>query len=71
MKKPEFVFGERLRHLRKSKSLTQRELANIFHVSTSSIGMYEQNRRFPSFEVLVHYREFFGVTLDYILLGKE
>lgn len=45
-------FSDNLRLIRKRKKMTQSDLAKILDVSTSTIGMYEQGRRQPSFEQL-------------------
>lgn len=64
------LFGSRLKYLRMNKKLTQRELAEIINVSTSTIGMYEKNAREPSFETLINIANYFNVSVDY-LLGYE
>lgn len=43
------TFAKRLIELRKSKGISQKELANYIDVSPSLVGMYEQGRRKPSF----------------------
>lgn len=44
--------GERIRSLRKSAGLTQKELGQKLGVSASMIGQYETNLRNPKFETL-------------------
>lgn len=63
--------GERLRHLRNSKKLKQEELAKIISISKSAIGMYERNEREPSFEIVEKLANFFNVSIDYLLTGKN
>lgn len=60
-------FGERLRHLRKSRGLQQGELGEIFGLSPSAIGSYERGLREPSYKHLVAFAQHFGVSLDYLL----
>ncbi|MBP3040559.1 helix-turn-helix transcriptional regulator [Bacillaceae bacterium Marseille-Q3522] len=64
-------FGERLKTLRNSKKLKQEELAKKMNISKSAIGMYERNEREPSFEIIEKFAEFFNVSLDFLLTGKE
>jgi len=64
------LFGDVLKKIRKEKGITQRELANEMKVSPSAIGLYEQNRREPEYEVLCKFADFFGADLDY-LLGRS
>ncbi|AZV57940.1 helix-turn-helix domain-containing protein [Clostridium sp. AWRP] len=64
------MFGEKLRKLRTSKHMTQQELAKILRISSSTIGMYEQNRRSPDIETLKIIADYFQCSTDY-LLDKE
>ena len=61
------MFAERLRTLRKSKGLTQLELAKLLGVSTSTIGMYEQGRREPELSFVMKIASYFQVSSDFIL----
>ena len=56
-----------LSELRQDRSLTQAELAKIFHISSSSISAYELGTRLPTIEVLLEYVKTFDVSSDYIL----
>ena len=60
-------FGDVLKKLRKEKGMTQRELANEMRISHSSIGLYEQNRREPEYELLCKFADFFNTDIDYLL----
>ncbi|WP_206921877.1 helix-turn-helix domain-containing protein [Alicyclobacillus suci] len=64
-------FGARLRELRTKSSLTQEELGKKFQISPSTIGMYERDEREPSLDLLQRLAAFFGVTIDYLVSGKE
>ena len=64
------MFSERLKLLRKSKKLTQTELATILHLSHGAVAMWETNKRQPDNDTLGAIADFFGVTVDY-LLGRE
>jgi transcriptional regulator with XRE-family HTH domain len=61
----------RLKQLRGQKGLSQKEMAKILNLSTSSIGMYEQGRRLPTYDTLIRYAQLFDVSLDYLITGKE
>ncbi len=65
------TFGEILRKLRMKKGLTQAELADLLGMSRSTIGMYEQGKREPDFEVEGKIASLFDVSLDYLRTGKE
>ena len=60
------MLGKNIRLLRKSRGLSQEELAKKIGVSTSAIGMYEQGRREPDNAKLQKICEFFDVTMDYL-----
>lgn len=64
------IFGIRLKELRKSHGYTQKELADILGVSSSSIGMYEQGRREPENSLLTKLCEVLDTTSDF-LIGLE
>jgi len=59
--------AERLKQLRLEKDLRQDQLAKLVHVEKSSISMYENDVRQPSYEVLLRYADIFGVSADYLL----
>ena len=64
------MLGSRIASLRQTYGLSQAELAQRLHISTSAIGMYEQGRREPSVDTLVALSREFGVSLDYLLSGR-
>ncbi len=64
------MLGQRLKELRKNRSLTQRELAKELGISASAIGMYEQDRREPDYETLMDICNYFQVSSDFLLDGK-
>lgn len=62
-------FSERFKELRKSRSLTQQQLADYLKISKSSVNMYERGEREPSLETLEMIADYFNVDMDF-LLGK-
>ena len=63
-------FGSTLIALRKNHNMTQRELAEALNVSKSTISMYENGTRKPSFEVLGVIADYFNVDMD-VLVGRD
>ena len=63
-------FSERFKTLRKSRKLSQQELAERLNTSKSSVHMYERGEREPGLEMLENIADFFNVDMDY-LLGKS
>lgn len=64
------LLNTRLKELRKENGITQSELAKSLNVYRSSIAMYENGERIPSYETLEVFSDFFNVSILY-LLGKE
>ena len=63
-------FGERLRRLRKSRDITQSDLAEYIGVVPSAVGKYERlGDSYPSVEALIKISEYFDVSIDYLLKG--
>ena len=57
-------FAKRLKELRASRGLTQDDLARGLNLVKSSISMYENGKRKPSFEVLEAIADYFNVNMD-------
>lgn len=64
-------FNERLKHLRKEKHLTQRELASILNYGSSAISNYESGKNQPSISDLKIIAQYFNVSLDYLLCVND
>jgi len=60
------AFGNNLRYLRKTKNMTQIELADALGLSFSAISMYERGEREPAFEVMETIADYFNVTMDFL-----
>jgi len=61
------LLGERLKALRTSKKMSQKELAEKIGIAKSVISFYESNDRCPSYDVLIKIARTFNVTTDYLL----
>lgn len=65
-------FGERLRKLRREADVTQVELAEMLGVVPSAVGKYERlPNAYPSVVILIKIADYFKVSIDYLLLGKN
>ena len=65
------MFGETLKKLREDAGMSQEQLGNLLGISKSTIGMYEQGRRVPGLDILIRMSQVFGVSLDYLIMGKD
>lgn len=61
-------FGTNLKKLRKEKNLTQEELAECLNVSPQTVSKWENNLSMPDITVLPLMADFFGISLDSLLL---
>lgn len=64
------MFNDRLKRLRESRGLTQKEISLKLEMPQRTYSSYENNEREPNSEILKKMSFFFGVTIDY-LLGIE
>jgi len=65
------AFGEILTNLRKSKGLSQEQLAAKFNLTRQTISKWELNQSTPDISYLVQLSDYFCVTTDYLLKGKQ
>ena len=63
-------FHEKLQELRKSRGLTQEELAEALYVSRTAISKWELGRGYPSIDSLKEISKYFSVTIDDLLSGE-
>lgn len=63
-------FGIKLKKLRETKNLTQKELGEILNVRNTTVSAWEQDIAEPPYEVLKQLCLIFEVSADY-LLGLE
>lgn len=64
------TIGQRIRALRRSKKLTQAQLAKIAGVSSPAVTEWEKDGYLPKAASLEAIANEFGVTAEYILTGK-
>lgn len=64
-------FNEKLQELRKSRSLTQEELAEALFVSRTAISKWESGRGYPSIDSLREISRYFSVTIDDLICSEE
>ncbi len=62
-------FKDRLKELRETKSLTQKQLAQSLGVSRATISGYETKGNQPDHEKLVLLSNYLGVSIDYLIRG--
>jgi transcriptional regulator with XRE-family HTH domain len=64
-------FGKNLASIRKSRRLTQLELASLLDVQPRMVGRWEQGNAKPQFDYIIQLANILEVSLDHLLLGEE
>lgn len=65
------TFGENLVNLRKSKGVSQERLAEELGLTRQTISKWELNQSTPDLQYIVQMSEYFEVSVDYLVKGKE
>ncbi len=60
-------FGQKLAKARKDAGYTQRQVAEIFKISKSTIASYEVGRTEPDIETLGKLADFYAVSTDWLI----
>jgi len=60
-----------LKEIRKEKKYSQLKVAMDLSISREALSYYENGKRSPDLEMLVKLSEYFNVSIDYLILGKE
>ena len=64
-------FNEKLQELRKSKGLTQEELAEKLYVSRTAVSKWESGRGYPNIDSLKEISMYFSVSIDGLLSSEK
>ena len=63
--------ADRIQRLRKTKGMSQEELADRVGVSRQAVSKWESGQSMPDMDKIVVMSDYFEVTTDYLLKGKE
>ena len=64
-------FNEKLQELRKSKGLTQDELAKLLYVSRAAVSKWESGKGYPNIDSLKAIAKLFSTTVDKLLSAED
>ena len=64
-------FGARLKDLRTTRGLTQEKQAEQLGISWDHLCRVERGNRSCSIDLIIEIAVYFGVSTDYLLLGKR
>ncbi|MEZ3421720.1 MAG: helix-turn-helix domain-containing protein [Eubacterium sp.] len=60
-----------LKLIRKERRLNQQKVAIDLNISREALSHYENGKREPSLDMLVKMSEYFNVSIDFLITGKE
>lgn len=60
-----------LKQIRKQKKYSQLKVAMDLSISREALSYYENGKRSPDIEMLVLLSDYFNVSIDYLITGKE
>ena len=60
-----------LKMIRKQKNLNQLKVAFDLNISREALSHYENGKRSPDIQMLRILSEYFNVSIDYLINGKE
>ncbi len=60
-----------LKQIRKERRLTQLKVAMDLNISREALSHYENGKREPSIDMLIKMSEYFNVSIDFLINGKE
>ena len=60
-----------LKKIRKKKHLNQLKVAMDLNISRESLSYYENGKRKPDIAMLKKLSEYFNVSIDYLINGRE
>ena len=63
--------GDRIKQKRKELGLTQAELGEKLNITDRAVSKWEQGEGDPNLSIIPDIAKVLGVSLDYLLLGKE
>ena len=63
--------GEKIYSLRKSKNMSQEDLANVLNVSRQTVSKWETGESNPDIEKIVPLCDFFDISTDELLKGSN
>ncbi|WYQ41278.1 helix-turn-helix transcriptional regulator [Bacillus sp. FSL W7-1321] len=65
------TFSKRLKELRTSKKIRQKDIAKALEISDRAYRFYETGDRFPDFQGIIILADLFDVSIDYLVGRSE
>lgn len=64
------TMGETISMLRKEKGLTQRELAEMLHITDKAVSKWEREQSYPDIGTIPRLAEILGVSVEELMTAK-
>lgn len=61
------TLGEKIKEIRKEHNLNQSEFGELFGLTQNTITNIENDKRFPTYEILIEIAKRFNISVDYLL----
>lgn len=65
---PNIQLGKNLSTLRKAHKKTQAQLSEVLNISRQAYSNYENSKRIPDIDTLVHISQYYNITLDDLIM---
>jgi len=65
------TFGEKIQLLRKEKSISQEQFAEVMNVSRQAVSKWELNQSYPEVDKIIEVSNYFGVSLDDLMNDEK
>lgn len=60
-----------LKEMRRKRKLNQQKVAMDLNISREALSYYENGKREPSLSLLLKMSDYFNVSINYLISGKE
>ncbi len=60
-----------LKTIRKQKKYSQLKVAMDLNISREALSYYENGKRSPDIAMLILFSQYFNVSIDFLITGKE
>ena len=60
-----------LQEVRKKKGFSQLKVGFALNISREALSYYENGKRSPDIDMLIKLSDYFDVSIDYLIRGKE
>lgn len=60
-----------LKEIRKTRNLNQQKVAIDLNITREALSHYENGRREPPLSLLIQMSQYYNVSIDYLITGKE